>query len=160
MFSNNNEKGVYQVVPPSGHFLFQAPHDHYIEFRGETIQKFYGRHDKLVVSPINVHAKLSMFATHEELDKWDEVQMRIGKGMESYELSLVHGIQGWSWLHLLDSLAYYVKGYEILAGAASGVALLIAIFLLFKFFRWMCRKLSCCGAGGNNDKEKFMLRQM
>ncbi|EGT46114.1 hypothetical protein CAEBREN_22461 [Caenorhabditis brenneri] len=149
--SKEDKKGVYQVVPPSGHFIFQAPHDQYIEFRGKTVQKFHGRHDKLVINPFNVYEKLGMFETHEELEEWNENQRRVGKGLDTIDMMLLHDIQQ-SNSSFWDNFIHTVKAHPYWSTFGSMLFVLIVAVFIISIMKWCWRKCRRTRNKGINEK--------
>ncbi|CAL2052069.1 unnamed protein product [Caenorhabditis brenneri] len=90
LLRNKRAEGEYQDVPRSGHFLFQAPRNYFIQFNTQPVQKFYGRHSELVLKIIKV-TENNHEVNHTKIDKANENSKEIGTHLNDEELHTLHG---------------------------------------------------------------------
>ena len=134
LFRNKSAEGEYQDVPRSGHFLFQAPRNYFIQFNTQPVQKFYGRHSELVLKIIRA-TEIYHELNHAKIDEANENSKAIGTHLNDEELHTLHGHYGY--FVDSDTLLHLFKWKPVLMYSLTFILVSSSFALIVSF-------LVCC----------------
>ncbi|CAL2042821.1 unnamed protein product [Caenorhabditis brenneri] len=138
LFRNKSSEGEYQDVPRSGHFLFQAPRNYFIQFNTQPVQKFYGRHSEFVLKIIKA-TEIYHELNHAKIDEANENSKAIGTHLNDEELHTLHGHYGYfvdsdTLLHLFKWKPVLMYSLTFILVSSSFALIVSLLVFCYHFF--------------------------